>query len=174
MAEQGWEKSEQVGTLISNTKFERYKFLIGGVLMLSAVVYLIISGTAQGAQYFITIDELVTSTEYVGQSVRISGAVIGDSIDYDDKNLTIEFTIVHIPRETDDLALTLHKAVQNPTTTLPVYYEGVKPDLLQDEAQAILTGQLGEDGVFYASELLLKCPSRYGDDVPEQTEGEEA
>ena len=80
MAEQTWEKSEQAGTLLSNNKFERYKFLIGGVLMLSAVVYLIISGTAQGAQFFITIDELVTGSEYVGQSVRISGAVIRDSI----------------------------------------------------------------------------------------------
>ena len=35
------------------------------------------------------------------------------------------------------------------------------PDLLQHEAQAILTGALGVDGVFYASELLLKCPSRF-------------
>ena len=173
MAEQTWEKPVQAGTLISNNKFERYKFIIGGVLMLSAVVYLIISGTAQGAQYFITIDELITDSEYVGQSVRISGAVIGDSINYDDKNLIIEFTVVHIPRETDDLALTLHQAVQNPTTTLFVHYEGVKPDLLQDEAQAILTGELREDGMFYASELLLKCPSRYGDEVPGQTDGEE-
>lgn len=173
MAEQSWEKSEQAGNLLSKNKFERYKFIIGGVLMLSAVVYLIISGTAQGAQYFITIDELVAGSEYVGQSVRISGAVIGETIDYDDRNLIIEFTVVHIPRETDDLALTLHQAVQNPTTTLTVRYEGVKPDLLQDEAQAILTGELGEDGMFHASELLLKCPSRYGEEVPHQTEGEE-
>ena len=35
------------------------------------------------------------------------------------------------------------------------------PDLLQHEAQAIMTGRLGDDGVFYADELLLKCPSRY-------------
>ncbi|NJL57955.1 cytochrome c maturation protein CcmE [bacterium] len=33
------------------------------------------------------------------------------------------------------------------------------PDLLQHEAQAILTGTLGDDGVFYATELLLKCPA---------------
>jgi len=31
-----------------------------------------------------------------------------------------------------------------------------------------MTGALGEDGVFYAEELLLKCPSRYEDGVPSQ------
>jgi cytochrome c-type biogenesis protein CcmE len=45
------------------------------------------------------------------------------------------------------------------------------PDLLRDEAQAIMTGQLGEDGVFMADELLLKCPTKYEEAVPEQSEG---
>ncbi len=44
------------------------------------------------------------------------------------------------------------------------------PDLLQNEAQAIMTGKIGEDGVFYASELLLKCPTKYEEAVPEQSE----
>ena len=42
------------------------------------------------------------------------------------------------------------------------------PDLMKDEAQAILTGKLASDGTFNASELLLKCPTRYGDAVPNQ------
>jgi cytochrome c-type biogenesis protein CcmE len=50
-------------------------------------------------------------------------------------------------------------------------YQDVKPDLLQDEAQAIVRGQLKEDGRFYADELLLKCPTRYEEDVPGQVEG---
>jgi cytochrome c-type biogenesis protein CcmE len=28
---------------------------------------------------------------------------------------------------------------------------------------------LGEDGKFYASELLLKCPTKYEEAVPEQS-----
>jgi cytochrome c-type biogenesis protein CcmE len=31
-----------------------------------------------------------------------------------------------------------------------------------------MTGHLGTDGVFYAEELLLKCPTRYEEAVPEQ------
>ena len=54
---------------------------------------------------------------------------------------------------------------------LQVVYVGVKPDLLRKEAQAIVTGELGEDGVFYANELLLRCPTRYEEAVPAQVEG---
>ena len=45
------------------------------------------------------------------------------------------------------------------------------PDLLRDEAQAIMTGQFSSDGVFHAEELLLKCPTKYEESVPDQTEG---
>ena len=47
--------------------------------------------------------------------------------------------------------------VQKP---VPVVYKGVKPDLLKDEAQAIMTGRIDSSGVFTANELLLKCPTK--------------
>jgi cytochrome c-type biogenesis protein CcmE len=34
-----------------------------------------------------------------------------------------------------------------------------------------MTGKVGEDGIFYAEELLLKCPTKYEEDVPGQAEG---
>jgi cytochrome c-type biogenesis protein CcmE len=51
---------------------------------------------------------------------------------------------------------------------MTIVYVGPKPDLLRNEAQAIVTGHLGDDGVFYADELLLKCPTKYEEAVPEQ------
>jgi len=67
------------------------------------------------------------------------------------------------------LAVALHQAVIDPSRPrMKVVYVGPKPDLLRNEAQAIMTGHLGEDGVFYAEELLLKCPTRYEEAVPEQ------
>jgi cytochrome c-type biogenesis protein CcmE len=70
------------------------------------------------------------------------------------------------------LAAVLHAAVTDPTRSrLKVVYIGPKPDLLRNEAQAIMTGHLGSDGVFYADELLLKCPTRYEEAVPQQAQG---
>jgi cytochrome c-type biogenesis protein CcmE len=73
--------------------------------------------------------------------------------------------------EEGGLALALNQAVNDPTRQrMEVVYEGVMPDLLQNEAQAIMTGKLGADGVFVADELLLKCPTRYDEAAPEQVE----
>jgi cytochrome c-type biogenesis protein CcmE len=113
----------------------------------------------------------------VGRDVKISGAVDGDTIEYDADSLTLRFTIAHVPADLDaidaagGLAEALHLAVTDPTARrLEVVYVGPRPDLLRDEAQAIVTGHLGEDGVFYADELLLKCPTRYQEEVPLQAE----
>lgn len=110
-----------------------------------------------------------------GADVRISGAVIGDTIQYDPQTLTLKFTIANVPGDNNTidaqggLAAVLHAAVLDPNRTrLQVVYQGVKPDLLRNEAQAILTGKLGQDGVFYATDLLLKCPTKYQDAVPSQ------
>jgi cytochrome c-type biogenesis protein CcmE len=157
----------------------RAKFLVGGLLIIAAVVYLIVSSTRANAQYFLTIDELVTSGQAnAGRDLRVSGAVIGDTIQYDPETLTLKFTVAHVPGENKEieaqggLAEVLHQAVVDPNRPrIQVVYQGVKPDLLRHEAQAIMTGHLGEDGVFYADELLLKCPTKYEEAVPGQSEG---
>ncbi len=170
--ENTWEKPRNPAAPTQKSRREYIKFLVGGLLMLAAVVYLIVSGTTNGAQYFITIGDLLNNPDYVGKTVRMSGAVIGDTIDYDTNTLSLNFTVANIPEDTTDLARTLHEAVLSSTAErVKVHLDNeVKPDLLQNEAQAILTGTLGADGTFYATELLLKCPSRYDEAVPAQVE----
>lgn len=154
----------------------RMKFLIGGLLIVSAITYLIISSTKANAQYFFTVDELqARGQSIVGQNVRISGAVIGDSIQYDPQTLTLSFFIANVPADNKQieaeggLAAVLHAAVTDPSRTrMQAVYVGPKPDLLRDEAQAIMTGSMGTDGIFYADELLLKCPTKYEEAVPSQ------
>jgi cytochrome c-type biogenesis protein CcmE len=154
----------------------RTKFIIGGLLIAAAVVYLIASSTQAAAQYYLTIDELMEKGEAIsGRDLKISGAVDGDSIDYDAETLTLRFTIVNVPADLDEieeaggLAEVLHEAVKDPNAgRLDVEYVGPMPDLLRHEAQAIVTGRIGADSVFYADELLLKCPTRYEEEVPLQ------
>lgn len=163
----------------SANKANRMKFIIGGLLIIAAVVYLIISSTRASAQYFLTVEELnQKGAEAQGRELRISGAVIGDTIQYDPESLTLKFTVAHIPGDNNEieaqggLGEVLHQAVVDTSRPkLEVVYQDVKPDLLRNEAQAIMTGRLGEDGIFYAEELLLKCPTKYEEAVPEQAEG---
>lgn len=157
----------------------RLKFILGGLLIVAAVIYLIATSTQASAQYFLTIDELAARGWDTGdRQVRVSGAVIGDSIQYDPETLTLRFTVAHVPGDNKEieaqggLAEVLHAAVTDPSRTkMNVVYVGPKPDLLRNEAQAIMTGKVGDDGVFYADELLLKCPTKYEESVPVQAEG---
>jgi cytochrome c-type biogenesis protein CcmE len=154
----------------------RVKFIIGGLLIIAAIAYLIISSTKANAEYFFTIDELQSRGQsVVGQNVRISGAVIGDSIQYDPQTLSLNFTIANVPADNKQieaqggLATVLHAAVTDPSRSrMQIVYLGPKPDLLRDEAQAIMTGHIGADNIFYADELLLKCPTKYEEAVPSQ------
>lgn len=156
----------------------KWKFIAGGLLILAAVVYLIVSSTQANAQYYLTIDELSQKTkEMANRELRVSGAVIGDSIQYDPNTLDLSFVVVHIPADTKEidqmggLANVLHEATLNKNANrLKVVYNGPRPDLLKHEAQAIMTGKLDENGVFHAEELLLKCPTRYEEALPAQAE----
>src|SRR5690349_15789978 len=153
----------------------RGKFLVGGGILLAAVVYLITSTLLTQQEYFITIDKLMADqASYMERSqktnIRISGVVLGDTIQYDGH--TLEFVIANVPDSIQEvktdggLADILHESALNPDSAriTVIVKDQPKPDLLKNEAQAIVTGKLGEDGIVYADELLLKCPTRYQDD----------
>lgn len=152
--------------------------IIAGILIVVAVGYLIWSSTGSSASYFLTIEEVEAMGEEAKErNITVSGAVRGESIQYDTSKPRVTFTMVHIPGDVDvveargGLATVLHEAVGNPQApALNVIYNGVKPDLLQDEAQAIVRGYLIDDETLQAEEVLLKCPSRYAEEIPEQIE----
>lgn len=139
------------------------KFIIGGAVIIGAVFFLIVSAVQSSAQYAYTVGDVIEKQAALADSktgLRVSGFVVGDSIKYDPKAMTLSFDIVET-----------HKELDAPQQVLHIVADGhVKPDLLQHEAQATLTGKLGSDGVFYLAQggnsLLLKCPTRYEESVP--------
>ena len=157
----------------------RIKFVFAGLLIVAAVAFLIVSSTGSTAHYFLTIEELqAMGGDAYERNITVSGAVLGDTIAYDVSAPQVTFTVVQIPGDPQEveraggLATVLHAAVSDPTAPrLEVVYDDIKPDLLQHEAQAIMRGQLGEDGRFHADEVLLKCPTRYEEELPDQAEG---
>ena len=139
----------------------RVKFFVGGPVIAAAVIYLIVSSLSSSAQYYLTVKEMRQKGQAMsGRSLRVSGFVIGDSIAYNPQASSLSFNIVDTHEE-----LTATGKVD----TLKIVYIGPKPDLLQHEAQAIAEGKLNPDGTFVASNLLLKCPTRYEDQLPTPT-----
>lgn len=172
-----WEKNADSAAkaklLLHNRK--RFAYLFAGVALISIVAYLMITGMATGS-YYITVDELMADATYVGKDIRVAGAVDGDTIRFDPETQVLSFTVAAIPKDNDaireagGLGNVLHNALQDPNAVrMNVEWQNAEmPDLLQHEAQAIMEGQLDENNVFHANQVLLKCPTRYSDDVPEQ------
>lgn len=138
------------------------KYLLGFALIAAAIVFLIVTSMSANAQYFYTVEELRAKGQtLVDQNVRVSGAVINSSTVFEvrDNQPYLEFEIA----DADKVGA---------QTPLRIVYNGPKPDLINEpHAQAIVEGHLGADGKFYADNLLLKCPSRYEEEFPNQVEG---
>jgi cytochrome c-type biogenesis protein CcmE len=132
------------------------KFIIGGLLIIGLVIFLIVQATMSTGAYYLTVSELeAKGTAMVGERVRVSGAVVEGSEDWQAKEMTLRFSI------TDESG-----------KELPIVFYGPRPDNFQRAAEAIVEGELIPDGsgnqyAFKADTLLLKCPSRY-EEEPEE------
>ena len=123
-----------------------------------------------------TVSELLVKKDNaIDKQLRISGAVIGESIEFDEGSGQLSFIIADVPADYETveqqggLAIVLENAVNDPNRAqIQSVFVGAQPELLRNMAQAIIIGELHSDGIFYADEILLKCPSRYEEAVPEQ------
>ena len=120
----------------------RSKFIIGGAIIVLAVGYLIVSSIGGSTAYYLTVEE-VRAEGPSERTVRVAGDVIGETIEWNAKELMLRFSIA------------------DASGSLAVIYKGPRPDMLQDEAEAVVEGRYIEEGSFEASNLLLKCPSKY-------------
>ena len=139
-------------TVLTTPKLEskpanrQMKFVVGAVIIFVAIAYLVYSAMGSAGAYYMEVSELLEQApEYYGKNIRVSGAVVEDSVDYNASDLILQFDIT-------DQQGQVH-----------VLFNGPRPDNFQRAAEAIVEGTYGEDGVLYAKTLLLKCPSRYED-----------
>ena len=158
MADVTWQNTDDA-LVLEKPRRNRLLFVAGGVLLIAAVVFLVVNAMSGNTQLYKTVDEFYAEQgRLTGRDLRVAGWVIGDSIQYtqiDAPNSRPEFDIV------DDL--------NNPGQKLHVVaLNEPKPDLLQNQAQALVEGRADENGVFNANPggLMLKCPTRYEEADP--------
>jgi cytochrome c-type biogenesis protein CcmE len=160
MAETSWTNQGEA-ILLDRPKSSRLKFVVGGLFLLGAIVFLVVNAMSGNTQLYKTVGEFYAEQDRLaGRDLRVAGWVIGDSVQYTQIDATtsrLEFDIV------DNLA--------NPGQRLHIVaFNEPKPDLLQDQAQALVEGQADSSGVFTANPggLFLKCPTRYEELEPGQ------
>ncbi len=116
------------------------RWAIPALLVAACVGYLIYAATGGSAEYYLTVGELRSHAS--AGNVRVAG-VVQDDVSKSDGGLHVTFT------EKDS------------TASVPVEYSGALPDIFKPGITVVAEGRLGTDGVFHASTLLAKCPSRF-------------
>lgn len=128
----------------------RWSFIVAGVLIAGAVLYLVLANTRSSAEYYMTMSELQQCTTCVTQTVRVAGQVEASSIQRNARTQELRFTM------TDG------------KLALPVIYNGIVPDAFNAGLTVVVEGHM-EQGVFQAKNLLVKCPSKFQSATPGST-----
>ena len=125
----------------------RLKFVLIGTGIAATMIFLFIVGTQKsdgGFAYYVTVDEFLNKGAPAGH-FRVNGKVRPGSIDRKEGGQRVLFTVID-PKT---------------ASTLDVDFTGIIPDTFVDDADVVVEGKRGEDGVFVATTLLAKCPSKY-------------
>jgi cytochrome c-type biogenesis protein CcmE len=109
-----------------------------------ALAYLSLSNMGQNLVYYWTPEELLAAGEDAkGAQVRLGGMVKKDSVDWDKQAQTLDFTVF------DGVA------------EVAVHSTGLPPQMFRENIGVVIEGQLGADGVFRSSRMLVKHDNAY-------------
>ncbi len=123
----------------------RKGIVIAGLVVATALGYLIVTGMRDTMVFYYTVSEVTSQREALSDvPLRIAGKVVAGTIQVSDTN--------HLDRRF---------VIQEGGFQIPVTYHGITPDTLVDGADAVVEGKLGADGVFHATFVMAKCPSKY-------------
>ena len=122
-------------------------FVLGGLAILGAVIYLVIANTQANAVYYMTVSELKSCAICSTQSVRVAG-VVQNPVVNDDAHQQMRFTIA------------------DGKQTLQVVYSGIVPDIFRPGITVVVEGLYTGHGPFQAQTLLAKCPSKFQSATP--------
>lgn len=139
--------------LVAKPRKVNAKFMVAGLVIIAAIAFLAVSSFQSNSMYYLTVPELQAQAKAEGPAffekmVRVSGALHKESIDWNAKTLTLKFHIA----EGDVM--------------FPVVFVGPVPDTMENGESVVVEGKYTPEGVFNASNILVKCPSKYEAEKP--------
>jgi len=123
----------------------RLKFVVLGLGIVASMALLIRAGLDRpgGFSYYLTVSEFVQNPQRAHAGLRVNGKVVEGSIERLPSGEDVTFRM------------------SDGASALAVRYHGIIPDTFVDAADVVVEGRMGPDGVFEATTLLAKCPSKY-------------
>ena len=113
------------------------------VIFSSAAIGLVAYALRGNINLFFPPAEVAAGKAPVGQPIRVGGMVVEGSVKRADDSLAVHFEITDFE------------------ASVPVVYEGILPDLFDEGQGAVASGELSQDGVLRATEVLAKHDENY-------------
>ncbi|MHB8926926.1 MAG: cytochrome c maturation protein CcmE [Bacillota bacterium] len=126
---------------------KRARIAIGVAVIFVALGYLVFTGVARSATYYLTVGEIkAKGASMIGRSVRVTGKLDGASLKWDSTKIVLTFDL------TDPAA---------GGSRVSAVYHGIRPDGMDDGRDIVIEGKLTDQGSFDVKNILVKCPSKY-------------
>ena len=122
----------------------RKRYFIGGGILLAAVIYLLFLSFGSSVSYYVTVSEFYgRKAELQDLDLRVAGKILESPVEWDAESLDLRFTITEGGKN------------------MPVIYHGAQPSGFKAGSSILVEGKFDSGGIFRASQLILKCPSKY-------------
>jgi cytochrome c-type biogenesis protein CcmE len=122
-------------------RHKRIMWIAFGLAALGVATALVLTAFNRNLVFFFSPSDVAENKAPVGRTFRIGGMVEKGSVKRD--GVEVRFIITDTAK------------------TIPVVYKGQLPDLFREGKGVVAQGQLGDDGVFAAREVLAKHDENY-------------
>lgn len=124
-------------------RHKRFIFVALAILGVGMAAALAVNALRSNISYFFSPSQVLAGEAPANALFRLGGLVVEGSLTRREDGLTVVFSV------TDRAA------------TLEVSYTGILPDLFGEGQGVVAKGRMGEDGIFYAEEVLAKHDESY-------------
>ena len=124
-------------------RHKRIAMIAGGLAALGAAAAFVLAAFQENLVFFFTPTQVEAKEAPQGRAFRIGGMVVPGSVKRQTDGVTVQFVVTDTAKN------------------VPVVYKGLLPDLFREGKGVVTQGKLGDDGVFYASEVLAKHDENY-------------
>jgi cytochrome c-type biogenesis protein CcmE len=120
---------------------KRLAIIVGILASVGVASALVLNAFRSNLVFFYSPSQVASKEAPVGRTFRLGGLVQAGSVRRE--GLVVRFLV------TDTVQ------------TIPVRYQGILPDLFKENKGVVAQGQVGQDGVFVAHEVLAKHDENY-------------
>mgnify|MGYP003573340956 FL=1 len=124
-------------------RHKRFVFVALAIVGVGVAATLAINSMRSNMSYFFSPSKVIAKEAPTDAVFRLGGLVVEKSLARQEDGLTVVFDV------TDN------------AETVKVSYTGILPDLFGEGQGVVTKGRLGDDGVFYAEEVLAKHDESY-------------